>query len=279
MGQNIEIKEIGQYLTVMGLETNYHDHGEGDPIILIHGSGPGVSSWANWRLTIPALAKHARVIAYDVPGFGFTKLDPEAVYTLDYWLDHLKAFIDALGLDRVSFVGNSFGGMLATQFAVRNPGRVARFAAMGANILAHEILPDLDRLAWGYERSPEMMRKLLEVFPFDKSIITDALVEARFQASNRDDYHAAFASMFPAPRQQWIDDLALTEEQLGNLDCEVMLIHGREDKFVPVDVSVRAAICIPRAQLHVFGQCGHWVQIERSREFAMLLQSFFTPLS
>lgn len=275
MGHEIKIDEIGQSVEAMKLKTNYHDYGTGEPIVLIHGSGPGVSAWANWRLTIPPLAEKGRVIAYDVPGFGFTELDPDANYSLDYWLDHLTAFLDALGLEKVSFVGNSFGGMLATQFALRHPSRVKKMAMMGANILAHEILPDLDRLGWGYEPSMEMMRELLEVFPYDKSIITDALVLARYEASNRSDYHAAFASMFPVPRQNSIDALAVTEEQLAGLECEMLLIHGREDKFVPVDVSIRAVKIVPKAELHIFGHCGHWVQVERPRQFMNLLRTFF----
>lgn len=274
MKNEIALSEIGSSIKAAGLATNYHDYGEGHPIVLIHGSGPGVSAFVNWHLTIPALAKHSRAIAYDVPGFGFTELDPSVTYTLEYWLEHLSAFLDALELDKVSFVGNSFGGMLATHFALQNPDRVARIVTMGANILAFDMPPALE-LLWGYKPSVEKMRQLLEAFPYDKSIITDTLVEARYQASNRPDYHAAFASMFPPPRQRSIDTLALTEEQLARLNCEVMLIHGREDKFVPVDVSIRAISCIPRAQLHVFGHCGHWVQVERSNEFSMLLENFF----
>lgn len=264
-------------MDALGLRTHYHDTGEGHPVILIHGSGPGVSAWVNWRLTIPQLARYSRVIAYDVAGFGLTELDPDATYTLDYWLDHLTAFLDALGLERVDFVGNSFGGMLAAQFAARYPARVSRLVLMGASILPHRILPDLDRLAWGYERSRDMMRELLNAFLYDPSIVTEELVENRFAASDRPDYHAAYQSMFPAPRQDVIDALGLSEKQLGALGCETLLIHGREDRFVPVDVSIRAAKLIPRSQLHVLGQCGHWVQIERQREFISLLDMFLAP--
>ncbi|MEQ9661030.1 MAG: alpha/beta hydrolase [Parasphingopyxis sp.] len=275
MDLGTEMKEIGQSVEAMGLQTNYHDYGEGEPIILIHGSGAGVSAWANWRGTIPQLAKSARAVAYDVAGFGFTELDPEANYTIEYWLEHLTAFLDALGLEKVSFVGNSFGGTLAAHFALQSPERVSRMAMMGANLLPHEMLPDLDRLAWGYEPSPEMMRELLLAFPYDQSIVTDELVQARFEATNRPDYQAAFRSMFPPPRQRWVNELAPTAEQIATIDCEVLMIHGREDRMVPVDVSIDAARIVPRAELHIFGHCGHWVQMERPREFMSLIQSFF----
>ncbi|WP_281063752.1 alpha/beta fold hydrolase [Sphingomonas sp. LaA6.9] len=260
----------------MGLQTNYHDVGTGSPVVLIHGSGPGVSAWANWRLSIPELARHSRVIAYDVAGFGFTELDPSANYTMDYWLTHLVSFLDAMGLKKVSFVGNSFGGTLAAHFAARYPERTSRLAMMGANILAHPITPALDNLGWGYEPSVEIMRELLNTFPYNKALITEALVENRYNASTRPDYHKAFRAMFPAPRQNVVNAMALSEELLGSIQCETLLIHGREDAFVPLEVSFRAQAIVPRAQLHVFGQCGHWVQIERAREFCALLETFLT---
>jgi 2-hydroxymuconate-semialdehyde hydrolase len=101
------------------------------------------------------------------------------------------------------------------------------------------------------------------------------MVQARFEATDRPDYQAAFRSMFPAPRQRWVDAMAPTAEQLAKVQCETLMIHGREDKLVPVDVSIDAAKIVPRAELHVFGHCGHWVQMERPREFMALIESFF----
>ena len=266
--------EIGKAIVANGLQTNYHDLGAGVPIVLIHGSGPGVSAWTNWRLVLPQISQYARAIAPDMAGFGYTALDPAADYTLEYWLDHLTSFLDALGLDKVSFLGNSFGGMLATQFALRHPERADRIAMMGANVLSFELTPALDGF-WGYEPSRARMAELLPLFPYDRSIITEELVDARFAASARPDYQAAFRSMFPAPRQKSIDALALSEEQLAALQCEALLIHGREDLVVPVDVSIRAQAAIPRSQLHIFGQCGHWVMIEHNKAFCALIRQFF----
>jgi len=269
------IPEIGKTVTAKGLKTNYLEMGEGKPIVLIHGSGPGVSAYANWRLILPKVSKYARCIAVDMAGFGYTELEPGATYTLEYWLEHLASFLDALGLERASFLGNSFGGMLATHFALRHPERVERIAMMGSNLLSFEITPALDKL-WGqHELSREVMTEHMRFFPWDKSIITDDLVTSRLNACARPDYQAAFASMFPAPRQNSVDALALTEEQLGTLQCEALLIHGREDIVVPPDVSVRASRAIPRSQLHIFGQCGHWVMIERTNAFCAMIEEFF----
>lgn len=109
--------EIAHTVDVEGIATNYHRLGSGPPVVLLHGSGPGVSAYANWRLTMPALAERFTVIAPDIVGFGFTDRPEAFPYGLDAWRAHLLGFVDALGLERFSLVGNSFGGGLAISLA------------------------------------------------------------------------------------------------------------------------------------------------------------------
>jgi hypothetical protein len=100
----------GTFIEAKGIRTHYHDAGEGDPVVLLHGSGPGVSAWANWQHTIPALARANRVLAFDLVGYGATERPPDIRYSLRSWADHVWAFLDALGHGQVSVVGNSLGG-------------------------------------------------------------------------------------------------------------------------------------------------------------------------
>src|SRR6202165_72215 len=134
MAQDIVDPEVGLRIRAAGLDTNYHDRGEGSPVLLIHGSGPGVTAWANWRLTIPALAESNRVLAPDMAGFGYTERKPGTVYEMNLWVSHLVGFLDALKIDRVSLVGNSFGGALALALAVRHPNRVQKLVLMGKSV-------------------------------------------------------------------------------------------------------------------------------------------------
>ncbi len=122
--------EIGRSVVADGIATNYLEAGAGAPVILLHGSGPGVTAYANWRLTIPALAQTYHVYAPDIAGFGYTERKPDAKYGLDFWVSHLCGFMDALGLARARFVGNSFGGALALAMAARHPSRVERLVLM-----------------------------------------------------------------------------------------------------------------------------------------------------
>lgn len=269
-----ENPEIGRTVTAAGLATNLHDAGSGDPVMLIHGSGPGVSAWANWRLTIPHLAQRFRVVAPDMAGFGFTERRPGATYSLDGWVEHAVGVLDALGLERVHLVGNSFGGALALALTIRHPARVRRLVLMGSVGVPFPITPGLDAV-WGYEPSIEAMRGLLDLFAYDRALVNDELAELRYRASVRPGFHESFSAMFPAPRQRWVDAMASAEDDIRRVAQPTLIVHGREDKVIPPATSQRLFELIPDAQLHMFGRCGHWTQIEHARRFNALVTDFF----
>ena len=265
--------EIGRRIAAAGIDTNYHDQGSGFPLLLIHGSGPGVSAWANWRLVLPELARNRRVIAPDMVGFGFTERPAGQAYTLDAWVEHAVGLLDALDIEQTDLVGNSFGGAVAIALAVRHPERVRRLVLMGSVGVPFEISAGLDAV-WGYTPSIENMRGLLDLFTYNREIATDELAALRYQASIRPGFQESFAAMFPAPRQRWVDAMASAEADIRALPHETLVIHGREDQVIPLQTSLTLSEWIDRAQLHVFGRCGHWSQIEHAGRFARLVGDF-----
>ena len=269
----VENPEIGTLVDAGGISTNCHDMGDGPPVLLLHGSGPGVTAWANWRLVLPALARQFRTIAPDMVGFGYTERPANAHYAMDFWLSHAVGLLDALEIERVSIVGNSFGGGLALALAVQHPARIDRLVLMGSSGVEFEITPGLEAV-WAYEPSHENMRELIELFTYDRSIVTDDLVRMRYEASVRTGYQETYARMFPAPRQRHVQALSCNEVALQALEKETFIIHGRDDRIVPVESSIRLHDLIPRSQLHVFGRCGHWTQIEQNTRFCRLVMDF-----
>lgn len=266
--------EIGKSIKANGIVTNYHDVGEGNPVLLIHGSGPGVSAWANWRLTLPALAATNRVVALDMVGFGFTERKPDFAYGLDAWVDHAVGLLDALNIAQTDLVGNSFGGAIALALAIRHPERVRRLVLMGSVGVSFELTKGLDAV-WGYEPSIAAMRGLLDIFAFDRNLVSDELAELRYRASIQPGFQESFSSMFPAPRQRWVEAMASAESDIRQIKNETLIIHGREDQVIPMSNSVRLHQLIESSQLHVYGRCGHWVQIEHASRFNRLLADFF----
>lgn len=269
--------EVAQTIRTAGFETNYHDVGEGDgiPVLLLHGSGAGVSAWANWRGLIPVLAEQRRVIAPDLVGFGYTTLpDPVRFEIFDTWIDQILALLDGLEIPKVHVVGNSFGGGLALHLAVRHPQRLGRIVLMGAGGVQFDFTPELDAL-WGYTPSVENMKKIMDIMAYDRSLVTDELAELRYRATIRPGAQEAFEQVFPEPRQRWLDAQIVPDEDLAAIEHEVLILHGREDRVVPVAASQKMFDLIPNSQLHIFGKCGHWTQIEHAARFQQLVSAFF----
>lgn len=261
-------------LTVAGVDTHFHDAGDGPPLLLLHGSGPGVSAWSNWRPIYPALSEGFRVIAPDQLGFNRTQPSGPVEYGRKLWTDHALALVDELGLERFSVVGNSMGGAIALSLAVARPEAIERIVVMGTMGIAGEIPPGLAEV-WGYDPSPEAMRRLIELFAYDQSIVTDELIQMRYEASAEPTVRDAFEAMFPEPRQDGVDDLALSEAELRSIERPVLLAHGYHDVIVPMrSTSLPLMDVLQDAQLHAFGNSGHWVMIEQARAFTAAVLAF-----
>ena len=144
---------------------------------------------------------------------------------------------------------------------------------MGAVGIDFPLTPGLDAV-WGYEPSVEAMAALLRIFTATPAPGLDELARLRYEASIRPGVHEAYAAMFPPPRQRWVTALSHDEALVGGISAPTMIFHGREDRVIPLATSLRLLELIPDAQLHVFGNCGHWTQIEHAEEFNRLLRDF-----
>jgi 2-hydroxymuconate-semialdehyde hydrolase len=270
--------EIGKTIEVAGVKTNYHEAGSGPPVILVHGSGPGVSAWANWQFAIPYLAEKLHVFAYDQLGFGYTEPAAGQSYGLERWTNHLLNFMQAVGIKRAHLVGNSMGASVALAAAITHPEVVDRLVLMGPMGVRFSLKKGegLDAV-WGYMPSVANMRRLIDIFAYNpQRFPTDQLAEMRYEASVRPGAQEAFSSMFPEPRQKQVDALAAYEDRLSEIKNQTLLIHGREDRVIPLETSLKLLHLIDNAQLHVFGHCGHWTQLEPRDQFNRLVRDFLT---
>ena len=267
--------EVGKIVSANGIATNYLEAGAGDPLVFIHGSGPGVTAYANWRLSLPLLADRFHCFAPDMVGFGFTERPAGITYGLQIWVDQVLGFLDALGLERVSLVGNSFGGAIALRFAVEHPDRLDKLVLMGSVGVPFEITEGLDA-AWGYQPSLNGMRRMLDYFAYSRELVTDELAQVRYEASIRPGFQESSSAMFPAPRQRWVDALSTPDDQIAGIGHPTLIIHGRDDQVIPPATSIRLNQLINDSELHVFGRCGHWTQIEKAGLFSELVGNFLS---
>ena len=270
-----EKPEIGATADANGIKTNYLEAGKGDPVVLIHGSGPGVTSYANWRVVLPALAENFRVLAPDMVGFGFTERPANIEYGLQTWADQVVGLMDTLELPTAHMVGNSFGGAIALRIATQHPDRVGKLVLMGSMGVPFPITEGLERV-WGYEPSFENMRKVLDVFAYSRDLVNDELAEVRYRGSIQPGFQESFAAMFPAPRQRWVEAMCTPEDEIRRLPLRTLIVHGREDQVIPVQTSLRLMELIDNADLSVFSHCGHWSMIERTEDFNRNVSEFFS---
>ena len=265
----------GDKINAGGINTHYHDVGprDGKPVLMLHGSGPGVSAWANWRLNMDALAAAGnRVLAPDLVGFGYTERPDDVYYSLGTWAKQVFDFMDAHGVEKAAVVGNSLGGRIALEMAGAQPERLTRMVLMGAPGVGMWITEGLKQLRT-YEPSLDNMRKMLiECFAVDPAIITEDLVRTRYEASMEPGVFETYQEMFSS--KHGAADLGVTEEQAKAITTRTLLIHGREDKVVPVEVSWNMVRLLADADLSVFARCGHWTQIERSHDFNAAVNVF-----
>ena len=177
-----ERPEIGQNAVANGIRTNYLEDGKAsDPtVVLVHGSGPGVTSYANWRLVIPALAEHFHVIAPDMVGFGYSDRPEGVQYGLDTWADQTVGLMDTLGIEKAHLVGNSFGGGIGLRIATKHPDRVDKLVLMGSMGVHFPITEGLDAV-WGFDGTLEGMRRVMGFFAYNPALTTDELAEVRFR--------------------------------------------------------------------------------------------------
>jgi pimeloyl-ACP methyl ester carboxylesterase len=243
--------------------------GSGPAVLLLHGSGPGTTA-AAWGPLIAALTPHHRVIAPDLLGFG-TAPRPAGSFRSD-WTEQALGLVDSLGVSSFAVVGNSAGAAIALHLACARPRAVTRVVGVGSMGHPMALPPGLDAL-WAHATpSLEGARALIELINFDPRAATPDAVEARHRAILAQPW---YPELFPAPRQRWVDDLSLTREELAGIAVPVLLVHGAQDRVVPLrDSFVPLLELLPDVRGHVFGRCGHAAPLEHTGEFNRLLSTF-----
>ncbi|MCX5043312.1 alpha/beta fold hydrolase [Aldersonia sp. NBC_00410] len=267
------------------LKLHYHEAGVGNgpTIVLLHGGGPGASSWSNFSRNIPVLAQQFHVLAVDQPGFGKSDKPIDHPQYFVHSSSALADLLDHLGItERVHLLGNSLGGGAAVRFALDYPDKAGRLVLMGPGGLSLNLFaPDptegvknLGRFAAPPEGpTKEKLEAFLRVMVYDQSLITPELLDDRFAAASTPESVAATKAMGKSFAGADFEKGMLWREA-HKLRQRVLLIWGREDRVNPLDGALIALKQIPRAQLHVFGGCGHWAQLEKFDEFNRLAADF-----
>jgi 4,5:9,10-diseco-3-hydroxy-5,9,17-trioxoandrosta-1(10),2-diene-4-oate hydrolase len=262
------------FIQAGGVRLHYNEVGSGEPVIMLHGAGPGASSWSNFQQNVPAFAEQFRALLVDMPQFGKSEKLVIEEGRLTFTARALAAFMDELGIARAHFVGNSMGGQAAIKLAIDAPERVGKLVVIGSAPVSQSLfvptpLEGIKHIA-GYYRgdgpSLDKMRRLMEVIVYDQSLVTDAAVRERYEASLDPDVMRIMSSS--PPRNEDLSD------RLHLVRCPTLVVWGMDDRMGALDVGLLLTRRFQDARMHIFNKCGHWAQVEHADEFNRLVLDF-----
>jgi 4,5:9,10-diseco-3-hydroxy-5,9,17-trioxoandrosta-1(10),2-diene-4-oate hydrolase len=298
-GTDVEVDPTSRFATTAdGLRLHYHDAGpEADagspaepdsadaaaiPVVLLHGGGPGASAWSNFGRNVPVFARSRRTLAVDQPGFGRSDKPERHGQYFTFSAAALAGLLDELGIPRVHLIGNSLGGGTAVRFALQHPERVGRLVLMAPgglslNLTSADPTEGVIRLSkFGAPPGPsrEKLADFLRTLVYDQKLITDELIEERYAVACAPESLRAMAVMGASFYRQDSFEEGLLWREAHRLRHPTLLVWGREDRVNPLDGALVPLKLLRNSQLHVFGGCGHWAQLEKFDEFNRLAADF-----
>ena len=274
MSMALTSESTSRYLDLPSGRVHFNEAGEGHPLLLLHGSGPGATGWSNFGGNIAELAEHFTCYALDLPGWG--RSYSAAPEDRDY-VKIAVEFLDALGVERAAFVGNSLGGMIAIRFAIEHGARQSHLIAMGPAVGGAKLFSAADGPSEGmkvlrraYERPGiDSMRELVDVMVYDAGDQAETVAQQRLEALLANPDHIAnYLASELGPRD------FPGEEAIAGITSPTLLIHGRDDRVLHYEHSLKLLSLIPDSRLALFNRCGHWAQVERAAEFNRLVTDF-----
>ncbi|MGF6951062.1 2-hydroxymuconate-semialdehyde hydrolase [Neobacillus sp. B4I6] len=270
-----------QLVKTDNFETFVNRSGEGnsETILFLHGSGPGVFAWANWRYALNACGETYDCIAPDLLGFGQSG-HPESTPKnrqgwMDLWVNQLIELLDRYGIQKAHVVGNSLGCSIALELLLEYPERFGRVVLMGPGGTPNTKLSSELARAKGFYDNPseKKMRQIMGWFVYDVEKLApeiDSLAATRYETAMRPEIHLSNESIFATAA------VPVPVTALKRIQNPILLVHGRDDMVCSVESSYYLLSHLQNVQLHVYGQCGHWTQIENQESFNNLIQNYFS---
>jgi 4,5:9,10-diseco-3-hydroxy-5,9,17-trioxoandrosta-1(10),2-diene-4-oate hydrolase len=254
-----------------GQRIHYHDQGEGDAVVFLHGAGGGASGYSNFKGNYPEFANAGyRALVPDMLGFGLSSKPDIPMYDLDFFVAGVKGLVDALRLPRVTLLGNSLGGAVALGYALAYPGEVSRLILMAPggveDLDTYLAMPGIANMFAIYKSGKtgaEAMRAVMQMQLFDPTLLTDEIINERAPIAATQTQAAR--SVMKVPNMT---------ERLHELRCPIFGFWGVNDQFNPVGGAMKIVQHAPQARLVLVNRCGHWVQVEHREMFNRMCIDF-----
>jgi pimeloyl-ACP methyl ester carboxylesterase len=277
---DLDWREHQRWVTVAGRQVNVIELGSGPPIVFIHGLS---GSWQNWLEQLSVFAREHRVITFDLPGFGASEMPAQKI-TISGYGRFVDALLDELEVGSAAIVGNSMGGFIGMELAIRFPERAERLVLVSAAGLSIEYLRNERALAvlgtlenrlaaysgWLASRSDALARRpgarrlIFGIVAHRPDRLPGPLVAEQVRGSGKPGFLPALDALTDYP----------IRDRLGEIACPTLIVWGSEDKLVPARDADEFARLIPNSRKVVWPETGHVAMLERPAAFNALLEAF-----
>jgi 2-hydroxy-6-oxonona-2,4-dienedioate hydrolase len=263
------LQEPQKLAYVNGYAIRYLDNGppDGRTLILLHGIGASAERWSR---VIPTLAKYFRVITPDIVGFGYSD-KPTVEYTMDFFLDFFDGFLEILEVTKASLVGSSFGGHLATEYALRSKRKVDKLVLASPAGMMRTSTPTLDGYIMAalyptYENAYKAFKEMAHDPDPDavtKEIVMDFVNRMRLP-------NAKYAFMSTLLGMRYAPNL---QGRIEKIISPTLLVWGDGDRMIPVQYAKEYSE-IPDSELVIIKSCGHTPYVEKPMTFNKVVLKF-----
>jgi 2-hydroxy-6-oxonona-2,4-dienedioate hydrolase len=263
------------FIEAGGRRTRFLRAGAGDPVLMLHGTSGHLEAFLR---NLPVLSSNYDCHAVDMLGHGFTE-GPDEDYRIPRYVDHVLAYMDAQGIERAHFIGESLGGWVAGRLAADHPDRVGGLilVAPGGTVANPSVM---ERIRTSTRAAVErddvsLTRSRLELLMHDPANVTDELVEARHAIYHRPQFVQKIERLLCLQTMENRVEDILTPEQMGRIQAPTRIVWGAENPFGDVPEAERMHASIPGSELEIYGECGHWPQHEHADRFNKESREFF----
>lgn len=244
----------------------YLEAGSGPPLLLVHGLGS--SAMQDWGRLVAPLGRQFHVYAPDLPGFGESERPLDADYSIPMQVDAVRAFMDAMGLERARVAGISMGGWIVSRLASESPERVERLVVVdgagmrldGPEVPAEALLP----------RDEEGVRRLIATVRHNPPATPSFVLRDILARKLREEWIIRRALESMRDGDDWLNGT------LARADMPVLVVWGRQDVLIPLDYGTALQAEFPNADLEVLDGCGHVPIADCPEEFDRVLLEFLT---
>ena len=268
------------YINAGGIRTRYLEAGrEGrenskEALIFLHGSGGYLEAYTR---NIPAHARHMRVFAIDMMGHGWSG-KPDHPYEPGHYVRHLLDFCDAMGLARIHLSGESLGGWVAVRFASTHPGRTGRIVLNTAAGVHYDpaVSARIHEISIKAAETPtrENIKKRLEWLMLDPSIVTEEMVDLRYQVYTAPDFGRVMRNIMCLHTAEFRLPNLISEEECKRITAPALVLWTSHDPGSSIEVGRKLASMIRGSTFVVMDNCGHWPQFEDPDNFNRLQLEF-----